>query len=198
MGFTFITLIVHDMVTANHAVKVLWWNSKTCNGCSKLAIKQKQQFSKQFELLGIFGGRKSLQLSDGTYIHQPSSLWHADSESCSKRFVRESKNVSWLLKVGKKAKTAIFELIWAFWYFWREKIIRYSCLMHCANTEFTPGKNIKSLIMQPKWFQSVTLVIMKPNKVVEAYSLTTLGALAIQCCQKFLNMQMRLSHQVKI
>ena len=69
---------------------------------------------------------------------------------------------------------------------------------HGANTGFTLGKNIKSLIMQPKWFQLVTLVILKLNKVVEAYSLTTLGARAIRSYQKCSNMQIRLSHQVKI
>ena len=74
----------------------------------------------------------------------------------------------------------------------------FMLVSHCANTEFTPGKNIKSLKMHSKWFQSVTLVIRKPNKVVEAYSLTTLGARAIRSCQKCSNMQMRLSHQVKI
>ena len=57
MGLIFINPAVSDMVTALHAVKILWWNLKTCNGCQKLAKKQKRQFSKQFELSGIFRGQ---------------------------------------------------------------------------------------------------------------------------------------------
>ena len=45
----------------------------------------------------------------------------------------ESKNLQWMLKVGKKAKTAIIESIRAFWYFWREKIIKYSCLLRLTS-----------------------------------------------------------------
>ena len=69
---------------------------------------------------------------------------------------------------------------------------------HGANSEFTHGKNIKSLLMQPKWFQTVTMVILKLNKVIEAYSLTTLGVPAIRSCQNCSNMQIRLRQKVKI